>query len=118
MYDDLYCQCFLRLDDIEKKGDLCIWLNRFFSGNIIPYPFDSIETSWCKIHMQKNKGYNMGDQSDPQDGFLYWRYFLDIEPSETTSESEYIRHLRQFIHELKNQGIGVVPACTFEDELL
>lgn len=120
MYDNLYCQCFLELDSFESRGELCAWLNRILHGKLIPYPFDSIETPWGILDVRRNRSYGIskGTNSDPLDDFLYWRYYLDIEPAENVPESAYIQNLRKFIHELKKQGVRVVPACEFEDELM
>lgn len=52
------------------------------------------------------------------DDFLYWPYYLEIEPvNDGTDEEVYMSALASMIRELEARGFGAVPSCSFEDRL-
>jgi hypothetical protein len=57
------------------------------------------------------------EKAGEEDGFLYWPYFLDIEPTAGTSDAAYVAKVKQLFKALRGRGYGVVAACDFEEEL-
>lgn len=51
------------------------------------------------------------------DGFLFYRFYADVEPIEGAKPEDYIGLVAKIIRELQNRGCTVVPACDFEDRL-
>lgn len=118
MYGNLNGECFLNLAAVESEGMVRTRLNPLLQGVIPPYPFNRIETALGSIDVRRNKEYHIKNQFvDPPGRSYYWRYFLDIEPTETITEPEYIQHLREFIHEMRKRGLEVISACAFEEEI-
>lgn len=112
MYDDLYCKIF-----VDTNLDYEV----IFS-NVLNYvggkkeSFSYIITDWCDIFIQKNKEYSKEQYLQDINDFVYWKYYLDIEPVEADEEI-YIEKIQDLLKHLKEYCNGVVAACDFEDKL-
>ena len=76
-----------------------------------------ISTSVCSIYIDENDEFDEVMRTTPADGFLYYRYFLDIEPVDGVIRGSYVQALSHLLRGLRKNGCKVVPACDFEDEL-
>lgn len=81
----------------------------------------SIETEYTEILEVRRNDYFKTPKAlrskDPGDAFLFWKYHIDIEPKEATPRQIYVSMISQLLLGLWKQGIDVVAACSFEDEL-
>ncbi|TCS96485.1 hypothetical protein EDD58_101118 [Hazenella coriacea] len=50
-------------------------------------------------------------------GFLYSRYYLDIEPNENVEQKDYIEHIGNLLKRLWETEFKAIAACDFEEEL-
>ena len=51
------------------------------------------------------------------DGFLYYRYFLDIDPVQDVDEADYVASVATLLTQLWQSEYKAVAACDFEDRL-
>ena len=112
MYDNLYCQVFADTNLGYEK--IFLMIMNHVGGK--KESFSYIVTDWCDMFIQKNKEYNKEQYLQDTDNFLYWKYYLDIDPVETDEET-YIKGIQDLLKYLKEYCNGVVAACDFEDEL-
>ena len=112
MYEDLFCKLFINTEKpVENVLDtICLILK----GEI--YPIRTIRTMEAEFDLRINREFNAEKKKNKDDGFLYWMYFLDIEPTDC-HEADYIGAISNLIGKLKEQGIETVAACDFEEEL-
>lgn len=112
MYDDLYCKIFIDTDiDYALLFDLimnCVASKREAINYII--------TDWCDISVRRNKEYKLEQYLKDSTDFLYWKYYLDIEPI-NIDENQYINNVANLHRYLRVYGMRVIIACDFEDEV-
>ena len=112
MYNDLYCKIFVDTDMVYS--DLFELILDYANGK--KKAIDYIITDWCDISVRKNKEYktekNLIDYTD----FLYWKYYLDIDPL-NIDENQYINNITILFKFLKEHCRGVIIACDFKDEV-
>lgn len=65
--------------------------------------------------LRQNEDYDERKRGGTEDGFLYSRYYLDIEPSAGVAEQEYVDAIRWLLIEARAAGMRAVAACDFED---
>ncbi len=68
------------------------------------------------MFINRNKEYSQKKYLSDKSDFIYWKYFLDIEPK-NIEEEQNILNIRELIRYLKTICTGVVIACDFEDEI-
>ena len=109
-HENLYCKMFIDIDC--KKEELINLIAEITNGN--KHLFRTIETNFGDIDVNENDDFI----SEKNDGsFLYYKFYLDIEPAVSIDGDEYIAHLSEIIKYFLSQEIHIVPACDFEDEL-
>jgi hypothetical protein len=107
-----YCKTYLDTD--LSKGEVLGLMRAILSGQLESRA--TIRTASCVIDVEENDQFDEAMRSQP-DGFLYYRYFLDIEPGEGVSRESYVQALSDLLRGLRKHGCKAVPACDFEDEL-
>ena len=112
MYDNLYCKVFLDTNLSYENLFSIVW--EYIGGNREALTY--INTDWCEISIQKNKEYNVTQYLMNANDFIYWKYYLDIEPVKC-EENMYINKLSDLLKYLKGYCRGVIAACDFEEEL-
>lgn len=112
MYDDLYCKVFI--DTNLRYEEIFLSIMNYVGGK--KESFSYIVADWCDMFIQKNKEYNKEQHFQDTDDFLYWKYYLDIEPI-AVDEITYIKRIYDLLQYLKKYCNGVVVACDFENEL-
>lgn len=112
MVNSLYCKLFIDSDKSveELENIICLILG----GKI--HPIRTIEIKEAAFDLRINKEFDLKKGKNKDDGFLYWKYFLDIEPIKT-SKIDYINIVRDLMNQLKKQSIDSIAACDFEDRL-
>lgn len=112
MYEDLYCKVFL--DTNLSYEEIFSMVEKYVAGK--KESLNYIIADWCEISIQRNKEYNVEQYLLDIDDFVYWKYYLDIEPMEI-EEEEYIKKIFDLLKYLKIYCRGVIAACDFEEEL-
>lgn len=102
---DLYCTIFVDAD--FGSGPL-----RVIIENDSQYLLNILD-----IYYNNNDDHHATFKLRPDDGFLYYRWFLDIEPKPNTSTEEYIAAVGNLLCVLWRAGCKAAAACDFEDEL-
>jgi hypothetical protein len=109
---DLYCKLF-----VETQLDRAA-LVRFVAQTVTGTENRStIVSPWSEVDVRNNDDYDEDRAADPHDGFLFYRYYLDIEPVEDADPGEYILSIAQLLEALWKSGAKAVAACDFEEEL-
>ncbi|WP_312117626.1 1,4-dihydroxy-6-naphthoate synthase [Brevibacillus reuszeri] len=107
----MYCKLFLYTDMSQSK--LAHLVTQLVGGDQGRW---SITSSVVVIFVNDNDFFNRAKKEDIHDGFLYYRYFLDIEPQSEKDEL-YVETIANLITKLWNRDINAVAACDFEDLL-
>lgn len=69
------------------------------------------------IGIKKNDDFNESLRFEKQDGFLYSRYYIEIEPIGDIKQEQYILSVSMLLENLWALGYEAVAACDFENEL-
>ncbi|MGM0715509.1 1,4-dihydroxy-6-naphthoate synthase [Brevibacillus parabrevis] len=111
-YDNLYCKLFIDTD----RDDLSLvnLIRHISAGSIQNWV---IVNKYSEIYVNKNDDFNETHRRTKGDGFLFSRYFLDIEPSLNVEQNEYIAYVGRLLEGLWKEGCEAVAACDFEEEL-
>lgn len=102
---DLYCKIFV--DTVSEYDDFFESIRIFVKGQ--KEALSGIVSEWCDMDIRKNKEY-IPESSD----FLYWKFIINIDPTENISENIYINNIIKLIYFLKQEN-QVICACDFED---
>lgn len=109
MYSNLYCKIYLDSHlEIDKLFQL---INKAVAGKYDP--IRTIKTDWGEIDVRKNSEFDEGKSED----FLFWKYYLDIEPQGGIEQKTYINKIAELIKTLKSKNIPAIASCDFEQEL-
>lgn len=77
----------------------------------------TVLTSTYVLDIEENEDFDGERKAKSADGFLYFRYYFDVEPGSGVSKDRYIQSLSSLLVSMRHRGIRVVPACDFEDLL-
>jgi hypothetical protein len=109
---DLFCKLFV---DAEcDKNELVSRLAEITNGAA---EHSSVVTKWCEFNVVRNSDSDERRTNSEQGGFLYFPFFLEIEPSDGVEHGVYVTGIGSLLTNLWNSGIQAVAACDFEDEL-
>lgn len=113
VYDNLYCKIYINSSlDIEE---LYKCINCVVQGQL--EPIRTVKTNWGDIDLKKNSDFEPKRLIKSPDDFIFWRYYLDIEPQKGVEQATYINQITRLIKELALKNIKAVAACDFEDIL-
>lgn len=110
--EDISCEIFV--DTSLSQTDLCVQLHQFVGGT--PGRFmRGIITHHNRIHVLKN-GYRLaGVRHSDTAAFLYYRYLLDIFPTETPlSLDEQVLFVDRILTYFEEQNMPATPVCDYE----
>jgi hypothetical protein len=108
---ELYCKCYL--DSEQDRTWLLDLLAQTTRGNVTGR---TIESPDVIIDVSRNEDYDP-IRKTVSDGFVYFRYYLDVTPAEGVTRAEYVASVGELLHALWSFGIDAVAACDFESEL-
>ena len=115
-YDpELYCKLFVDIDDISREG-LQALLVECLGDQVKSADRWSIAGLLFAIDVRRNDGFDIIRRNEP-DGFLYYRYYLDIDAESSQPRADQIAPVAQILECLWEHGYAAVAACDFEDEL-
>ena len=64
-----------------------------------------------------NEDFSEVQRIEESHGFLYSRYYLEIEPKENIKQEEYISDIAMLLEKLWSLGYKAICASDFEEEL-
>jgi hypothetical protein len=111
-YKNLYCKVFL---DCDFNQDQLIQMIATLIGGRTG--FKTISNDFCEIDVEKNEDFQDIQRHEYPDGFLYYPYYLDIEPVGEVTFSSYIEVITNLLEYFWGKGYQVVTACDFEEDL-
>jgi len=108
---ELYCKVFIDSPQSweQLKTLVCAENHGEDRGFTIYFP-------WGWVDLRKNDEWSPEKVGQP-DGFLFSKYYADIEPAKEIDEAVYVRNVANLVSSLRATGILVVPACDFEQSL-
>lgn len=109
-----YCKVYL--DTNLSRSDVVGLIRSILEGEFENRA--TIRTSSCVIDVEENDQFDNVMRTGAADGFLYYRYFLDVEPVESAGRERYVQVVSDLLRGLRDNGCKAVPACDFEEELL
>ena len=113
LYNNLYCKVYLNIElEIEE---LYSYLINLVSGKA--EPIRTIKTEWGELDLRKNPDFNFKQIEKDPDDFIFWQYYLDIEPQKDIEKSKYISQIAKLLNELNKNNIKAVASCDFEELL-
>jgi len=113
MDEDLYCKVYV--DSSNESSDFLAFIAKVVKGNI---SLRTVENDLLEITVFKNEDYEK-DKTTDVDGFVFFPYYLEIEPVDESSVSseEYKSLIGDLLEALWDKGADAVAACDFEDKL-
>ena len=120
-YDDLYCKLFVnwntnRNNWYEDERNLTNFIKDKMDGNL---DGGEIITKYCAIYVNKNVEFDKNKiLEEEEDSFLYYPYFLDIEPlNSEINQNDYIKEIKTLLSNFWENKIDAIAACHFEEQL-
>lgn len=113
MHNSLYCKIFI--DSNLDYDELFELVMKYVSGRKEAVTY--ISADWCSISVQRNKEYSTERYMLNPNDFLYWKNYLDIEPT-NIEEGVYINKLSDMLVCIRQHCKNAIAACDFEDELI
>lgn len=111
--NNLYCKVYLNSGlEIEE---LYQHINCKILGEL--KPIRTIKMSWGEIDVRRNEDFCPRKLVDDPEDFVFWKYYLDIEPKEGADENDYIDQIAKLLVKLKAENFKVVASCDFEEYL-
>src|SRR5690606_34438077 len=112
MDEDLYCKVYV--DSSNESSDFLAFIAKVVKGNI---SLRTVENDLLEITVFKNEDYEK-DKTTDVDGFVFFPYYLEIEPVDESSVSseEYKSLIGDLLEALWAKGADAVAACDFEDK--
>lgn len=109
---DLYCHLYI--DAYLSKQGLKEHFSELLGGHS---EFDSIDTDLFSLDIKKNDEHDPEQMRNPDNGFIYFPYYVDVEPQPDVDAFNYIASLQDLLRKLRSAGFRVVASCDFEDQL-
>jgi hypothetical protein len=111
-YENLFCKVFV--DTNEERLSLLSSIKDIVLGTTERWTIDS---NSMELELRKNDDFNESLRFEKQDGFLYSRYYIEIEPIGDIKQEQYILSVSRLLENLWALGYEAVAACDFENEL-
>ena len=109
---DLFTKIFLDTDN--EKTSVVEEVSKIVNGTV---KGSAIVTEQAEIFLFNNGDFSEKKRNQGSDEFLYYRYYLDVEPIEDVDGKDYIGEISTLLTELWDSGFKVIASCDFEDEL-
>lgn len=106
---NLYCKVYL--DSSLPKNAVVKSLAEWTGGQI---HLRTVSTGPFEVDVVTNEDFDEARGREGRDGFLFYRYYLDIEPQPDVSEAEYVGAIRGLLTRLQGEGLRAVASCDFE----
>lgn len=112
MMNNLYCKIYV--NTALPRTLLANFIAKTCHGTVT---LRTISATLFQIDVITNKEANSVLATSPEDGFLYYPYYLEIDPQDETEPSSYIAAIARLLRSFWELGANAVAACDFEEEL-
>lgn len=109
--EELYCKVLV--DSQDGKGRLLERIAHLTSGSVERC---SVSSADLQADLEDNEDHRQAGTSQEAE-FLYYRYYLDVEPTEPAARDRYVEAVGRLLEGLWRSGCKAVAACEFEEEL-
>jgi hypothetical protein len=114
--NELDCKIYVETDMAQE--DLSGLLAALVGGTISSAAGSrTVETPIGEIDIRNNPGSDKLLAQQFPDGFLFFRYTLEIYPSPTARREDRISQVEGILRQLWSRGYPAVAACDYEDDL-
>jgi hypothetical protein len=110
--ENLYCKVFV--DGDMPRHDLVALVAECLSGSI---QGRTVVASAMEVDINDNDDFVPRWRRTPPDDFVYFRFFLDVEPGQSALRAPYVAQVGTLLKCLRGRGLKAVAACDFEQEL-
>ena len=110
--EDLDCKMFVATD--LDRSTLGQRIGTHFGGEV---KGKYVSAATMAIEIRENEDFAPDRCDDAENGFLFYRLCLEIEPAQGASRVEYVRDVGAILSLLRSEGWRALAACDFEDEL-
>lgn len=109
---DLYCK--LLVDTDEDRVILTTFVADQIFGQIDRW---SVSNPLVHMNVRKNEDFDPEMRNNPEDGYLYARFYLEMEPTETSDPEAYVKMIGKLLEKLWGEGFKAVAVCEFAERL-
>ncbi|WP_040713618.1 hypothetical protein [Paenibacillus curdlanolyticus] len=109
---DLFCKVFIDTD--ASYEEIAHYVSNSIIGTVEKW---NISSPYCAIYLRENDEFDEFKRLESVGGFLYSRYYLDIEPNDGVDSSQYISCISKLLTDLWDGRYTAVAACDFEQML-
>lgn len=110
----LYCKIFLDTHADTSRQDVTTLVARIIGGSVARY---TITAGPCEVDVRDNTDFNPARRSDPTDGFLYFRFYLDVEAMPGQTRAAQLNLVARLLTGLWAEGFVAVAASDYEEAL-
>lgn len=103
------------VDTNTERENLTYALGQLFGSS--PDKYNNVETSIGELSVLKNDDFDEQIRKDEENGFLYYRYLLEIEPTEEFGKENAVEFVGKILDYLWSQGCPAVASCDYEELL-
>ena len=69
------------------------------------------------VQVWENDDYDPGHIDSPEDGYLFYRFRIEVSPTEEVTDDHQIRAARELVAALESLHLKAVVCADFEDEV-
>ncbi|MCM3134248.1 1,4-dihydroxy-6-naphthoate synthase [Paenibacillus polysaccharolyticus] len=109
---DLFTKIFVD-SDLDKE----MLLNTVSTIFMSTISGSSILTEQSEIFIFNNGDFDEEKRDQGNGGFLYYRYYLEIEPTEDADDHSFILEISNLLTKLWDNDFEAIASCDFEDLL-
>lgn len=109
---DLFTKIFL--DTNVDKGAVIETVSKIVYGTISG---SNVTTEHADIFIFNNGDFNEDKRNQGNDEFLYYKYNLEIEPTEDVENSAFVVEISNLLIKLWDAGYKAIASCDFEELL-
>jgi hypothetical protein len=110
----MYCKLFV--DCTIEENQLLALIASITSG-AIKNKTGTVSSADFELYLDVNDDFDETRRLQGEDQFLFYRYYLDIEPTENVPRERYVASVGVLLDGLWQSGCKAVAACDFESEL-
>jgi hypothetical protein len=108
---ELYCKIYANTD--RDRAWLLQQVTRLSAGTVTGRTVNSAE---LLVDVSKSDDYDPARALE-LDGFVHFRYYLDVTPADGVQRHVYIGSIRGLLLGISQLGVSAVAVCDFESEL-
>ncbi len=103
---------------IDADADISTFLQNIATLiNASDVESDSVHIHEGDVLISKNENYHCTNKKSPEDGFLFYRYKLLINPNRTLGKKNAINLVTKLLNYAWSEDYPAVAACNYESEL-